>query len=209
MSFNKEIEHDLLLSGEEEMSSDEIDAHSLVEKYSFPPPSKVLCRLRQFPWQAIVIHTGILVIYSAVLFFIVVPVWTSYQTGSEVAYTPFNPGLQAQVFQHKHSVYVGKPSYELDKAWRKVLKNSNIRITEEEIMQFPGLKEQAIELPDRGYFATPNVYHNLHCIKRLHHYMYPEYYFANITQEQKVANEYHNCHCLDMLRHSVMCQGDM
>ncbi|KAF4336149.1 hypothetical protein FBEOM_9992 [Fusarium beomiforme] len=122
---------------------------------------------------------------------------------------PFNPRPKAQIFQHKHSVFVGEPSLELDRAWKKVLNNSNIRITEEEISHISGRKEQAIELPDGGYFATLNVYHNLHFIKRLHHYMYPDYYFPNITQEQKRANEYHNHHCLDMLRQSIMCQGDM
>jgi hypothetical protein len=30
--------------------------------------------------------------------------------------------------------------------------------------QIPGRKEQAIPLPDGGYFASTTVYHNLHCI---------------------------------------------
>lgn len=73
----------------------------------------------------------------------------------------------------------------------------------------PERMENGIELPDGGYFATLNVYHNLHCIvrlssmieaqkwltwhqKRLHHYMYQDYYFPNITRRQRAANEYHN-----------------
>jgi hypothetical protein len=37
---------------------------------------------------------------------------------------PYNPGPHAHIFQHEHSIYVGKPSSELDKAWKKMLKSN-------------------------------------------------------------------------------------
>jgi len=45
--------------------------------------------------------------------------------------------------------------------------DSNIRVTEWEMSQIPGRKKEAIPLPDGGYFASPNVYHNLHCVVSL------------------------------------------
>ncbi|SPQ23412.1 1bc153c3-b1e0-449e-8bc9-2e29dcdb6895 [Thermothielavioides terrestris] len=126
----------------------------------------------------------------------------------EVTFAPYTGEPEATVFDHEHSIYVGQPNPALDAAWKKLLANSNIRVTEAEMEAIPGRRSQAIPLPDGGYYGSLNVYHNLHCIKRLHHYMYPEYYFPNITQRQKEANEFHNHHCLDMLRQSVMCQGD-
>ncbi|EWG41476.1 hypothetical protein FVEG_03588 [Fusarium verticillioides 7600] len=208
MTFNKEMEQDALLSEEADGSSfSDSNFDSQTEKHPFLELPRKAASSKLFPWLAILIHTGIFAAYTILFLLIVVPLWTSRER--EVAYIPFSPGPQAQVFQHKHSVYVGKPSSDLDEAWKKMLKNSNIRITEDEMSHIPGRKEQAIELQDGGYFATLNVYHNLHCIKRLHHYMYPDHYFLNITEEQKRANEYHNHHCLDMLRQSIMCQGDM
>ncbi|OAA75222.1 hypothetical protein LEL_07210 [Akanthomyces lecanii RCEF 1005] len=86
---------------------------------------------------------------------------------------------KATVFQHDHSGYVGKPSPELDEQWNKLLQNFNVRITEQELRHTAMKKEDAIELPDSGYYAGLTAYHGLHRIKRLHHYMYPEYYFPN------------------------------
>lgn len=42
--------------------------------------------------------------------------------------------------------------------------DTNVRVTEHEMSRIPGRKEQAIPLPDGGYFGTLNVYHNLHCV---------------------------------------------
>ncbi|KAF5970473.1 hypothetical protein FBULB1_9670 [Fusarium bulbicola] len=172
MTFNKEMEQDSLLSEDANRPSfSDSDTESQNEKRPFLRPFREAVCSKLFPWQAILLHASILIIYTILLLLIVAPLWKRRE--------------------------------------REVVYNSNIRITEDEMSHIPGRKEQAIELPDGGYFATLNVYHNLHCIKRLHHYMYPDYYFPNITEEQKRANEYHNHHCLDMVRQSIMCQGDM
>ena len=97
----------------------------------------------------------------------------------------------------------------------------------------PGRKDEAVALPDGGYFATLMAWHGLHCVKRLHHYMYEDYYFPNLTDAERLLNEVHNSeissfnyypcyqyrlqrllivvytdHCLDMIRQTIMCQGD-
>lgn len=139
MTFNKEMEQDALLSEEANRSSfSDSNVESQIETGPFlQSPRKATCT-KLFVWQAILIHTGIFIVYTIVILLIVVPVWKPRER--EVAYSklpmpllnfcltvfsvPFNPGPQAQVFQHKHSVYVGKPSSELDKAWKRMLKSN-------------------------------------------------------------------------------------
>lgn len=76
--------------------------------------------------------------------------------------------------------YFGRPSEAIDQAWHDLLEcmfrtiipsfssannlDANTRITAEELSHFPGREEQAIKLPDGGYLATMNAYHELHCI---------------------------------------------
>jgi hypothetical protein len=46
------------------------------------------------------------------------------------------------------------------------LAGTNVRITEEEMDHLPDRKDNSIPLPDGGYYATLNAYHNLHCVVR-------------------------------------------
>ncbi len=56
-----------------------------------------------------------------------------------------------------------------------------------------GRLDSGVADPDgRGYLGTLNVYHELHCLKRLHQYMYPDYYFGDLTPEQHEMNRLHN-----------------
>lgn len=56
-----------------------------------------------------------------------------------------------------------------------------------------GRLDSGVPDPDgRGYLGTLNVYHELHCLKRLHQYMYPDYYFGDLTPEQHELNRLHN-----------------
>lgn len=75
-----------------------------------------------------------------------------------------------------------------------------------------GREDIGVAIPDgSGYVGTLNIYHELHCIvrhpapeiwfwntrltiskKRLHQYMYEDYYFKDITPKQKEMNRLHN-----------------
>lgn len=106
-------------------------------------------------------------------------------------------------------IYSGRPNAELDLAWHNLLENENIRIPPE-VMDHYGRKDIGVAIPDgSGYVGTLNMYHELHCIKRLHQYMYQDYYFKDITPRQKEKNRLHNEHCLDFLRQASMCHGDI
>ncbi|KAF8865831.1 hypothetical protein BDZ45DRAFT_683824 [Acephala macrosclerotiorum] len=105
------------------------------------------------------------------------------------------------------SPYVGQPRPELDQAWHDLLQYQNIRISADE-MERLGRLEDSIELPGGGYFGSLMVYHQLHCIKRIHHFTYAEHYFVNMTDIEKEHLRMHNAHCLDILRQGIQCQGD-
>lgn len=63
----------------------------------------------------------------------------------------------------KKSPYAGYPSEEGDKAWRDLLRNSNIRISKEELDK---LNRTSIQLQDGSgdYFGGLSAHHHLHCI---------------------------------------------
>ncbi|TIC91776.1 Oxidase ustYa [Colletotrichum higginsianum] len=107
------------------------------------------------------------------------------------------------------SLYTGKPSAQLDKAWHDLLNDENI-LLEPEYIQHYGRQDTAVEVPEGGrYIGTLNVYHELHCLKRIHHFMYSDHYFPGLSTHQKELNRLHNEHCIDFLRQSAMCHADI
>ncbi|KUJ19760.1 uncharacterized protein LY89DRAFT_772311, partial [Mollisia scopiformis] len=107
------------------------------------------------------------------------------------------------------SPYSGYPTPELDEAWDKLLGNMNIRLSLEDL-EAVGRVEDAVELPDgSGYAGTLNIYHEIHCVKWLHVYMYQEYYYPNLDDAQREENREHSEHCLNQLRSTAMCHGDV
>ena len=63
--------------------------------------------------------------------------------------------------------------------------DQNIRLSKSELGE-RGEEECIIELPDGGYYAAMTVYHALHCVKRLHHFIYLDHYHPNLTDSEHV-----------------------
>lgn len=106
-------------------------------------------------------------------------------------------------------VYSGKPRPALDKAWHDLLNAENIRL-EPEVMRRLGREDIGVRIPgEDGYIGTLNVYHELHCLKRIHQFMYEEQYYPGISAADHEMNRLHNEHCIDFLRQSAMCHGDV
>ncbi|KAK0609411.1 hypothetical protein B0T14DRAFT_608188 [Immersiella caudata] len=104
--------------------------------------------------------------------------------------------------------YAGPPGYQLDQAWNELLNHSMIRLTQDEMREL-GREAEGVRLTDSsGYLGQLTVYHNLHCVQRLHRFIHLDYYFPNITDTEYKLLHLHNVHCLDLLRQAVMCQGD-
>ncbi|KAI0107897.1 hypothetical protein GGR51DRAFT_548347 [Nemania sp. FL0031] len=104
--------------------------------------------------------------------------------------------------------YFGKPTPELDARWKELLKYQWIQIPESDMKKL-GRVEEGIRLPDGGYYATLAVYHDLHCLRRIHHAFHRDHYFPNMTAEERFLDSRHAAHCLDSLRQSVQCAGDV
>jgi len=97
------------------------------------------------------------------------------------------------------SPYTGPPSYDIDVAWHNLFKYSNIRVTEEELRK---LNRTSIQLADgNGYMANLDVHHQLHCVKYLRYYVYPEYYKEELAEK----GTRHADHCIENLRRNIMC----
>lgn len=66
-------------------------------------------------------------------------------------------------------------------------------ILEPEVMKHYGREDSGVALPEGGgYLGTLNVYHELHCLKRIHQYMYQEYYWKDLDAKQLEMNRLHN-----------------
>jgi len=73
-----------------------------------------------------------------------------------------------------------------------------------------GREHEGVELTDKsGYMGTLNVWHELHCVKRLYQYTFVDHYFPNMTKAEWNYNLHHNLHCLDILRQGVQCRVDV
>ncbi|KAK4445306.1 hypothetical protein QBC34DRAFT_306978, partial [Podospora aff. communis PSN243] len=106
--------------------------------------------------------------------------------------------------------YAGKPTQGRDAAWTELLQYSDVRLTAEELDNLdPTRKFEGVKLPDGGYLGTLTVFHELHCVKHLRHFLYASHYFPDLTPDQIEARRIHLEHCIDLLRAGVMCRGDV
>ena len=61
-----------------------------------------------------------------------------------------------------HNAFAGRPTPEIDAAWHGLMKNINIRVSEEEMARS---KQTSLGLPEGGgRLAWLGVYHELHCL---------------------------------------------
>ncbi|KAK0648016.1 hypothetical protein B0T16DRAFT_326939 [Cercophora newfieldiana] len=110
--------------------------------------------------------------------------------------------------QKKIKRFTGPPRAELTDAWRELQRYSDIRVTEEELASFAA-DETVIRLADgSGAYAMLAVYHGLHCVERMHHILYTEHYYPNLTEHEAFLLKQHSEHCLDYLRQYVQCNAD-
>ncbi|MCJ1403416.1 hypothetical protein MMC11_006639 [Xylographa trunciseda] len=195
-------------------SSDEGSSDELLEKEPQLQVSRRSIWKRYTP--LILAHCLIFSVYLASLYFVATSFSQRRLNGPGLVYSP---AREAVLYEERpftlgdkiqeHSIYSGRPSPELDLAWHNLLNAENIRLSPS-TMEHYGRSDIGVALPDgSGYVGTLNVYHELHCIKRLHQYMYSEHYFGALDAEQREMNRLHNEHCLDFLRQASICHGDI
>ncbi|PWY83790.1 hypothetical protein BO94DRAFT_468662, partial [Aspergillus sclerotioniger CBS 115572] len=84
---------------------------------------------------------------------------------------------------HKTNAYNGPPRPELEEAWDKLMNNTNIRVTQDQLGEEFAAQDSIVELNDgSGYYVTVSAYHGLHCVQRLHHYIYAEHYYPGLDE---------------------------
>ncbi|KAK8055064.1 hypothetical protein PG993_000291 [Apiospora rasikravindrae] len=109
-------------------------------------------------------------------------------------------------YGHLSSPFSKKPGPELDAAWHKELSGMNIRISKEWLND---LGTEYIRLADgSGVLAQLGLYHELHCLKRVKHWIYYSHYFGNGSNVDQEEEEAHVEHCLEWLRVAALCRGD-
>ncbi|KAL7904148.1 hypothetical protein GGI35DRAFT_464019 [Trichoderma velutinum] len=104
--------------------------------------------------------------------------------------------------------FSGPPRPELEEAWNNILDYQNFRVQEDELGEFKGQKSLIKLSDDSGYYMTVAVQHALHCVQRLHRYMYKDHYHAGLSDEDAFTLKQHTEHCLDWLRQYVQCNAD-
>ncbi|CAI6312384.1 unnamed protein product [Periconia digitata] len=128
----------------------------------------------------------------------------------------FSPATEAIRYEKKRlwrdidgpNPFTGVPRPELDKAWHDLLEPMTIKVTAEELEKFSE-GDTSIALRDgSGYIAEMAAYHELHCNKRIRRYIFFDYYYHNLTEEEQRTEDTHIDHCLEYWRESVMCRGD-
>ncbi|KAH0541627.1 hypothetical protein FGG08_003917 [Glutinoglossum americanum] len=213
--FKSQRSYERVLSFSERSSSDGSPDSSdgLLEDKAFRP-----LRQKRSVWQSwwpfIIVHLVIFTIYAGILYAVASNARAQALRGPGLL---FSPAREAVIYEEttyvensqEHGPFSGYPREEIDQNWRDLLNAENIKI-EPEFMRYYDREDLGVALPEGdGYIGTLNVYHELHCIKRLYQYNYPDYYWKDITDSQREVNRLHNEHCLDFLRQSAMCHGDI
>ncbi|KAF1952035.1 hypothetical protein CC80DRAFT_423401, partial [Byssothecium circinans] len=102
----------------------------------------------------------------------------------------------------------GKPSPEVSTAWKSVMQHQNLFLPKDSFGPFANDKS-LIELTDgSGYYGTLAVYHSLHCLKRLHHFVHRDSYYPDLDDGGEDRLLFHTEHCIDYLRQYVQCNAD-
>ncbi|KAI1190177.1 hypothetical protein F5B17DRAFT_427823 [Nemania serpens] len=109
-------------------------------------------------------------------------------------------------YGHLTSPFSKEPGPELDAAWHQQLAGMNIRVSTEWLAQY-GV--ESIPLADgSGVVAQLGVYHELHCLKKIKHWIYRSHYSGNRSDTNLSEEAAHTEHCLEWLRVAALCRGD-
>lgn len=105
----------------------------------------------------------------------------------------------------RNNPFSGPPRPELDAAWHELFEKIRIRVSREDLEYY---NLTSVPMADgSGYAAELGVHHELHCLKKIRHWIYKDYYLVNETEAEMVEWRAHIDHCMEMMRLSIMCRG--
>ncbi|KAI0898665.1 hypothetical protein F4806DRAFT_459218 [Annulohypoxylon nitens] len=107
------------------------------------------------------------------------------------------------------SIFKGPPSKQLDDAWNKLVDQPMILVNNETLQAFDPTSK-----PSKGtnghYYATVEVYHQLHCLDITRKFIWRDHYqHVDTFQDPPEMIWEHVDHCIDLLRQVLMCNGDV
>ena len=170
--------------------------------------SRFACRRQICLWTA---HTTLILIYTTVFA-------CSFRFSTDIAGSdstslrlPAQSALQREIRYFptalRNNAFTGEPRPELDEAWHDLVRNDNIHVPASEITRF---NLSSIELADgSGVVAQLGVFHALHCLKMIRHFIYKDHYLANATEHAIWKMGVHVDHCVEYIRENLMCHPDI
>ncbi|QKX60768.1 uncharacterized protein TRUGW13939_07914 [Talaromyces rugulosus] len=108
--------------------------------------------------------------------------------------------------------FAGKLRPELDEAWHSLFEN-NIHVTKEDL-QFHNITSLPMASDGHGpngdeeWVDQLGVFHELHCLKRIRHWVYRDYYLENATESVLIEESAHVDHCIELLREAILYHAD-
>ncbi|TVY13891.1 hypothetical protein LARI1_G008887 [Lachnellula arida] len=106
----------------------------------------------------------------------------------------------------RESPFAGPPSASRTAAWHELFGNMSLRVTTSELAHS---SLSSVSLPGGGHLAWLGVFHELHCIKKLHQANYRDYYHPGVTGQELRDLQTHADHCTELLRATAMCRPDV
>ncbi|KAI3337574.1 hypothetical protein HD806DRAFT_477025 [Xylariaceae sp. AK1471] len=100
--------------------------------------------------------------------------------------------------------YVGKPSPEIDAAWKHLIPGEGVDLIGEEAKTIVGTTFQK---PGGWWVQGVEVFHQLHCLNIIRKTIDIDYY--GINEMDPATYRLHIEHCIDALRQSFMCAADI
>lgn len=158
------------------------------------------------------VHIAAFFLYTIIFLLAVGVLITRPDHGPNLIYSPARSAVsfERRVFDGSFVIenpFTGKPRPELDAAWHDLLQNANIRVSKETLDRVNG---SSIAFSDGdGYYAQLGMFHELHCLKRVRHFIHKDYYHPDQSAEARQLDALHTDHCLEILRQGVMCRGDI
>ncbi|KAI0401967.1 hypothetical protein F4802DRAFT_600493 [Xylaria palmicola] len=122
-------------------------------------------------------------------------------------YPPEQPSIARQM-----------PNPEADKIWENYEKVRPVRLTKSQLVRMGKDPSEVARYEDKhwgfgddAYVGDLDVFHQLHCLNTLRHYVYADYY--NVTaidaSDGDSLEAVHVNHCIDILLQEIQCSGNV
>ncbi|KAF2123207.1 hypothetical protein BDV96DRAFT_510950 [Lophiotrema nucula] len=176
-------------------------------------------------WSAVLIHAAIAITYTIVITALVLRFVkpqvvkdtderTQRVNGGQ--YTPAHEAVSFKAWQldpanFSGNPFVGDPRPEHDEAWNGLMQNIHLRITPDEYEKVkPQIDRETAQLANgQGYIVGLGVYHELHCLKWIRHWIHRDIYWPELEGEALEERKWHIEHCLELFRLNTMCDASL